>query len=466
MSADLLAIGAVVLLTAASALLAMAETTFTHLGRARAQAIDEARRAREAVDALHEGDGNGNGASAGGGPGSGEGGPGGDGDGDAEAHDEGRLSTLLARRDEVLPPVLLLVLVCHLAVATIVAVFAYGRWGVGGALVALLVETALIFVLAEALPKTYALQHTERAALRVAPLVSALALFPPVRWLTRGLVGLSNTILPGKGRPTGPSVSEEELLALAGAAAEAEVIEPDEQALIRSIIEFGDTVAREVMVPRTDMVTVEAGFRVDTAMEVAILNGFSRLPATGGGIDDVVGVVYAKDLMGAEREEGGEARLVSELARPAHFVPETKKVPDLLREMQAERFHLAVVIDEYGGTAGLVTLEDLIEELVGEIRDEYDVEEPEVEPLPGGAVRVNARMAVDDLGELLGVDLPEGEWDSVGGLVFTLLGRVPDEGEEVEVGELVLRAERIQARRIGRVRVRRADDARAVGTSR
>jgi CBS domain containing-hemolysin-like protein len=317
---------------------------------------------------------------------------------------------------------------------------------------ALAVETAVIFVVAEAMPKTYALQHTGRAAQRLAPLVRALALFPPVRWVTRLLIGISNVLLPGKGRREGPSVSEEELLALAGAAAEEEVIEVEERALIESIIEFGDTVAREVMVPRPDMVTVGSDFRIEAAMEVAMLHGFSRLPAYREGVDDIVGIVYAKDLMKAERD-GHLVDEVSTILRPAKFVPETKKVPSLLKEMQAEKFHIAIVVDEYGGTAGLVTLEDLIEELVGEIYDEFDVEEPMIEPLAGGAVRVNARMPIDEVNDLLTCDLPEGDWDTVGGFFFSQLGRVPKEGETVEFDDHQLRAERVQGRRIGRVRI-------------
>ena len=169
-------------------------------------------------------------------------------------------------------------------------------------------------------------------------------------------------------------MSEEELLAVADLAVEDAVIEAEERRLIESVIELGDTVVREVMVPRTDMVTVTADFRVADAMEVAILNGYSRIPACGEGIDDIVGIVHAKDLMRAERDDH-EDRPVSELARPAHFVPETKGVAELLREMQQQRFHMAIVIDEYGGTAGLVTLEDIIEELLGEIVDEFDVED-------------------------------------------------------------------------------------------
>jgi CBS domain containing-hemolysin-like protein len=232
------------------------------------------------------------------------------------------------------------------------------------------------------------------------------------------------------------------------------VIEEEERELIASIIEFGDTVVREVMVPRPDMVTVPATFRVADVMEVSLLNGLSRIPATGEGIDDVVGLVYAKDLMRAERD-GEHDRPVSELLRPARVVPETKRVATLLREMQADSFHMAVAVDEYGGTAGLVTLEDLIEELVGEIVDEYDREDPMVEPVAGGAVRVNARLAVDELNDVLGANLPAGDFDSVGGLLLHLLGHVPTPGEWAAAEGWVLEAERVQGRRVARVLVQR-----------
>lgn len=413
---------AVVVLIVLAAVLAMAETALTHLGRARAAAIEDERLAST----------------------------------EAGGHQRRRrgasLPDLLERRDEVLNPVLLLLLVCHLGLATVIAVVAFRWWGLAGAGGALLVEVAVLFVLTVAMPKTYALQHTGAAATRLAPLVGALARFWPLRWATRGLIGASNILLPGKGRREGPSVSEEELLALAGTAAEEDVIELEERALIESIIEFGDTIAREVMVPRTDMVTIAADFQIDAAIEVAILHGYSRLPAYGAGIDDIVGIVYAKDLMRAERDDAGTQE-VSTVLRPAVYVPETKKVPDLLRQMQDERFHIAIVIDEYGGTAGMVTLEDLIEELVGEIRDEFDVEEPMVEPLPNGGVRVNARMPIDEVNDLLGVTIPEGDWDTVGGFLYSQLGRVPVEGETVEFDGHELRAEKVQARRIGRVRI-------------
>jgi CBS domain containing-hemolysin-like protein len=402
-----------------AAVLAVAETAFTHLGRGRAEAIDNER------GKGHEGNGD----------------------------EPGLLVGLLERRGQILNPILFLVLACHLAVATIVAVVAHDRWGVSAVFVALGVELVVIYVVAEAAPKTWALEHTDTAAVRVAPLVRGLAALAPLRWVLRLLIGVANILIPGRGRREGPSVSEDELLALAGFAAEAGQIDASERTLIESIIAFGDTIAREVMVPRTEMVTVGKDFRVDAAIEVAIAHGFSRLPAYGDGVDDIAGIVYAKDLMRAERD-GHTEEPIEQMLRPARLVPETKRVAELLREMQTEQFHIAIVIDEYGGTAGLVTLEDVIEELVGEIQDEFDVEEPLVEPSADGGIRVHARMAVDEVNALLAGELPEdGDWDSVGGLVYHQIGHVPAEGESVVVEGYRLSAEKVQGRRIGRVRV-------------
>jgi CBS domain containing-hemolysin-like protein len=316
------------------------------------------------------------------------------------------------------------------------------------------INVVVVFVLAEAAPKTWAIEHPEKAALLAAPPVSLLSSFWPLRVLSRALIGLTNVILPGKGLKEGPFVSEEELLAMVEAAADEEVIEQEERELISQIIEFGDTIVREVMVPRPDMLSVDADFRVADVMEVVLLNGRSRVPVCGEGIDDVIGIAYAKDLMRAGRD-GKDDSLVSEFVREAHFVPETKRIAALLPEMQAQKFHMAIVVDEYGGTAGLVTLEDLIEELVGEIVDEFDREEPMVEPQPDGSVKVQARMAVDEVNDVLQAELPEGDWDSIGGLMFHLLGHVPEEGESITCAGHLLRAEQVQGRRIGVVSLER-----------
>jgi CBS domain containing-hemolysin-like protein len=366
---------------------------------------------------------------------------------------------LVSHPDQFVNPVLLVVLVCQLVQATLVGVVADRQWGVTGIVVATAVDVVVVFVLAASAPRTWAVLNPDRAALIAARPVAALVRFPPLRLTSRALIGLTNIILPGKGLKQGPYVSEEELLAVAELGVEEGVIEEDERALIESIIEFGDTVVREVMVPRPDMVTVPSHFRVADVMEVVLLNGYSRLPVSGEGIDDVIGIVYAKDLMRAERD-GKEGQPVAGLVRPARYVPETKRVPDMLREMQGDKFHMAIVVDEYGGTAGLVTLEDIIEELVGEIVDEFDVEDPLVEPLAGGGVRVDARTPLDEVNDLLKADLPEGDWDTIGGLLYNRLGHVPVEGETVEIDGWQLTAQRIQGRRIGRVRLTPVGDQR------
>jgi putative hemolysin len=411
-SAELLAVVAVVFLVSFAALLAAAETAITNVPRAKALALaEEGRRGA------------------------------------------GSLLRMLSHRERYLNPVLLLILLCHLTTAAIVGIVAESYAGPVGIALSVVVVAVVVYVIAEAAPKTYALQHPDATALFVAPVVSVLAGFPPLRFLTRLLIGISNVLLPGKGRSEGPVVSEEELLAFAEVAMEQGEIESEERTLIRSIIDFGDTVAREVMVPRPDMVTCEVDSTIDDVIGIAIRHGFSRIPVVGdGGVDDVVGLLYVKDLMRAARDER-DGEPVESLVRPATFVPETKKVSELMREMQAKKQHMAVVVDEYGGTAGLVTLEDLIEELVGEIVDEYDVDTPQVERLANGDLRVSGRLSLDEANEDLGLDLPSGDWDTVAGLVFTQLGHVPEQGEACEIDGYVLRADRIDGRRIERVRI-------------
>jgi len=410
-TAETLMLAAVFVLISAAAVLAMAETSLTRTNRVKALTLLEEKRT---------------GANA--------------------------LVRLVEHPERFLNPILLLVLLCHLVAATLVGVVAERMFGPVGVALATVLEVVVVFVLAESLPKTFAVQHPDRAALLTAPIVSGIVSFLPIRLLARGLIGLTNMIVPGKGLKEGPYVSEQELLALADVAVEEDVIEREERQLIHSIIEFGDTVVREVMIPRPDMVAIEARATVNDAMEVVMAAGFSRIPVYEQGIDDILGLLYAKDLMRAIRDERGDVQ-VRELVRKANFVPETKRVAELLPEMQKQKSHMAIVVDEHGGTAGLVTLEDLIEELVGEIVDEYDVEEPPIEPLPGGDVRVNARMPIDELNDLLAAEFPEGDYDTVGGLVYYLLGHVPSEGETVDYDGRRLRAERVQGRRIGRVRI-------------
>jgi putative hemolysin len=367
-----------------------------------------------------------------------------------------QLARLVENPANFLNPILLLVLICQLVSATLVGIVASHLFGGIGVLVGIVFEVVVIFVLFEAVPKNWAVQNSDRAALLSAPIVSALIRFPPIRWLSSLLIGLANRIIGvGDDEEEGlhrSFITDSELKAMADVAHDEKVIEPEERTFIHSIIDFGDTVVREVMVPRPDMVTVEADVTVREALESALGAGYSRIPVEEEGIDDIIGIAYTKDLVRAERV-GKASQLVRDSMRPAKFVPESKEVSDLLREMREEKFHMAIVVDEYGGTAGLVTLEDLLEELVGDIVDEFDVEEPTVERCDDGSVLVSALYSVDDADDLLGADLPRGPWDTVGGLMLDLVGRVPDAGDSVEVDGFRLTAVDVRGRRIGRVRI-------------
>jgi magnesium and cobalt exporter, CNNM family len=349
-------------------------------------------------------------------------------------------------------PVLLTVAICQIVQVTLTTVLSNRLFGALGIVVGNVLNIVVFFVLVEALPKTWALLHSERAALMSARPVSLLVRFPPLSILSKLLIGLTNVVLPGKGLKKGPFVSESELLGIVGAAADEEVIEHEERQLIESIIEFGDTVAREIMVPRPDMFTVGAACTITDALDKTIAHGYSRVPVVGENVDDVVGIVYTKDMMRAEREGGG-FQPVADVKREARFVPETKPVARLMREMQAEKFHMAILVDEYGGIAGLVTLEDCIEELIGDIVDEYDVEADDVQRLGDGELLVDGGLDIDDVNELLGVEVPTEDFDTIGGFVFGRLGHVATEGEAVEFEGHTFTAEKVDGRRISLVRV-------------
>jgi CBS domain containing-hemolysin-like protein len=313
-------------------------------------------------------------------------------------------------------------------------------------LVAIGVMALISFAIVGVSPGTLGRQHSTAVALASAPVAVWLRrLLGP---FSRLLIALTNAVTPGKGFRDGPFESESELRGLVDVATEHRLIEADEREMIHSVFELGDTLTREVMVPRTDTVAIGEDRVNRQAMSLFLRSGFSRIPVVGNGMDDVVGLLYLKDVMrrlNADPDAG--SRPVTELMRPPRFVPDSKPVDDLLREMQLEQIHLAVVVDEYGGTAGIVTIEDILEEIVGEITDEYDREAPEVEDLGDGRVRVAATMHVDDLAELFDVDLDEDDVDTVGGLIGKTVGMVPILGSSCEVAGLRLTAERMHGRR-------------------
>jgi putative hemolysin len=363
------------------------------------------------------------------------------------------LQRLVTHPERFINPLLVTVTVLQMGQAFLTTLVADSLFGASGVAVGFVLNVIVFFVLAEAMPKTWAVLSAERAALFTARPVEWLVSFPPLRFISRGLIGLTNVLLPGRGLKEGPFVSEQELLGIVGAAADDDVIEHEERELIESIIEFGDTVAREVMVPRPDMLIVENDSTVTAALDIAIANGVSRLPVHGGDGEDIVGLAYTKDMMRAEREGKGDEPVL-DLARPVHFIPENKPVSRLMREMQKGKFHLAIVADEYGGIAGLVTLEDCLEELVGEIVDEYDVEPETVQRLPNGDYLVDGGTPVHDLNELLDFKLPNEDWDTVGGFIFGTLEHVPELGESVLHDWWRFTVEELDGRRIRTVRIR------------
>jgi CBS domain containing-hemolysin-like protein len=372
-----------------------------------------------------------------------------------------RLQQVLADPARYLNLLTLLRVGCELTATVLVTIVCLARipltWQ--AALLAGAGMTVVIYIVVGVAPRTLGLQHADTVARISATIVVPLArVLGP---LAKLLVLLGNALTPGKGFRHGPFASEAELRDLVDLAQENRLIEAGEREMIHSVFELGDTIVREVMVPRTDIVSIERTKTLRQALTLALRSGFSRIPVIGESQDDVVGIVYLKDVVRRtfDYRDGESVERVDKVMRPATFVPESKPVDALLKEMQAAQNHLAIVIDEYGGTAGLVTIEDIIEEIVGEITDEYDVEPAPVDHLEDGSVRVSSRLHVEELGELFGIELEDDDVDTVGGLLAKHLGRVPIPGAEVTVEGLVLTAETAQGRRnrIGTVLVRRVD---------
>ena len=364
-----------------------------------------------------------------------------------------QLAAVVEERIRHINLLLLLRLGCELTATVLVTVVVL-RW-IEPEWLAMLVTAAVMLLISYVLvgvgPRTIGRQHPYRVGAALAGVVRLLGLV--LGPLSRLLIWLGNAIIPGGGFREGPFTSEVEVREVVDLAQERGVVEDAERAMIHSVFELGDTQVREVMVPRTEIVWIERTKTVRQALALSLRTGYSRIPVIGENIDDVVGVANIKDLVRAAMAEGGSARPVAEVMNPAVFIPDSKQLDDLLRSMQMSRNHVAIAVDEYGGTAGLVTLEDIVEEIVGEITDESDTnEQAPVEHLPGGAVRVSARLGVDDLGELFGVDFADHDVDTVVGLLAQRLGRVPLPGAEAEVAGLRLHAEGGKDHR-GRMRI-------------
>jgi CBS domain containing-hemolysin-like protein len=373
------------------------------------------------------------------------------------------LQTVLADAPRYLSVVLLVRVAAEISAAVLVTAVLVTWLGVTwkAFFITAVAMTVASYVLAGLVPRSigrhYPVKVASAAASVLRPVIRLLGPLP------RLLAAAGAALTPGQERRDrdGQSGSEEDLRGLVDLLEQRQIIEPGERAMIHSVFELGDTIVREVMVPRTDMVFVERGKTLRQGLSLALRSGFSRIPVIGENLDDVVGIAYLKDIMTRihEHPEGESVEAVESIMRPATFAPESKPVDDLLREMQARQVHMAIVIDEYGGTAGLVTIEDILEEIVGEITDEYDRERPPVEWLGDGSARVSARLSVEEFEERFGVSIDAEDVETVGGLLAHLLGKVPIAGSVATSSGLRLTAESLTGRRnrIGTVLVQRID---------
>jgi putative hemolysin len=351
-------------------------------------------------------------------------------------------------------PLLLTVNILQTVQATLTGVLSNRLFGAPGVAIGVTLNVIVFFILAEAVPKTYAILYSVRGATLTAPLVSVLASFWPLRVVSNLLIRVTNLIVKGRDLEAGPFISETEFLGIVEAAAKDSVIEAEEQELIESVIEFGDTVVREIMRPRRDVITVDETVSISEALNVALEHQFSRIPVIridDDDIDDVKGTVNTKDLMQFERNGSGSS-LVTEVLREAHVVPEGKSVSELMREMQRTQNHMAIVADEYGAFSGVVTLEDCLEELVGEIVDEHDDADLRFRPGISDSILIEGGVSLDDVNDRLGTRISHPEYDTIGGYVFGSIGRMPRLGDGVDENGFRLSVAELDGRRVKVVR--------------
>ena len=370
----------------------------------------------------------------------------------------GALDSLMRHPNRVLITILIgnnLANIAAAALATAMAIDIFGDTGVG---IATGVMTLVVLLVGEITPKAFASRNPQAVSLRVAgPLRMLQVAFLPAVWLLEKLTDTVFRLLGAKRHEDRTFMSSDELRTLIDMGTEEGVIEEEEQEMIHGVISFGELMAKEVMVPRTDVIATPADAPVKEAVQTAVRSGYSRLPVYTNNLDNVTGILYAKDLLLHLAEGKGDVP-VRELAREPVYIPETNTLDDVLAELQEKRTHLAIVIDEYGGTSGIVTMEDLLEEIVGEIFDEYDLRREAIRVIDERVALVDARVHVDDVNEAFGTDIPEDEvFETVGGFVYHSLGRLAKEGEVFEDHGVRVRVEKVLNRRILRVRLERLD---------
>ncbi len=366
------------------------------------------------------------------------------------------LEDLIEKPESFLPSLLLMVLIVQLtsaSLATWLVTRISGNAGIGVAAGTALI-TVMMFVFGELIPKAYASHNSEKVALKVVKTIALLGkALRPVAMVLEGFASAFMRFILRKELTVEAIVHDEgEIKAMVAAAEENDVIEEEEKEMIHSVFEFGDMIVREVMVPRPDMVAIPIDSAVRDALVVVIENGFSRIPVFDGNLDNISGILYAKDLL-FYLKEGKLDQEIKDLIREAYFIPETKRLGDLLKELQRRKVHMAIVVDEYGTVTGLVTIEDLLEEIVGEIFDEYDREIKLIEEIFPGKYGLDARLSIDDLNELMDTEIPSEDVDTVGGLVLKVLGEVPKPGASFVLNGLVFTVEKVRNNRISKVTV-------------
>lgn len=336
------------------------------------------------------------------------------------------------------------------ALATSLAISIVGSTGAG---IATGIMSVLILLFGEITPKTLVSQRPEDFAIRISGILHGLGkLLSPVIYVFNSFTNLLVRLISGPVKKD-HLITEEELRMLVNVGEEEGFIDEDEREMIDSIFEFDDTLVREVMVPRIDIVAVNITEPLEKVIKLIVEKGHSRLPVFDETVDNIIGLIYAKDILRVFAERNAAETRLEDLMRQAYYVPESKKVRDLFAELRKEKVHMAIVLDEYGGTAGLITIEDVIEEIVGEIQDEYDQEEREVEVQSDGSLIVDARTPISEINNLLNTSLPEDEFETISGWVFHNLGTLPNQGQEFDIGELHVKIEKITGQRIGKLQL-------------
>lgn len=364
-----------------------------------------------------------------------------------------RIERLLSNPGRLLSTILIGNNMVNIAATSVATFLAINLFGEGAGLgIATVVMTLVILIFGEISPKTFGLHHNQRISLRYSGLLSVFfALFNPLAIVLESISKLLLTLLGGHFRTSAPTFSEEELRTLVTVGQEEGILEVEEKEMITSVIEFGDTLVKDVMTPRTEIVRVSLRITYPALVEILKRDGYSRVPVYDNSIDDIVGVLHAKDLLGLEPPDPFDVR---PLLRPPYFVPEFKRVSELLAEFKRKKLHMAIVVDEYGGTAGLITLEDLVEEIMGDIADEYDEDElPDFTYVDDNTIEMSGTLNIRDASEVIGRDLPEGEYDTVGGMIMYSLGTVPASGDCVMINDLQFTVKSMEGSRVEAVTV-------------